>query len=238
MGVPGATSSPRLGKMVAIWPSSGAVRRESTRREETSSTVLRAASTSCGPRRGPRSALRPRPSGIARRRHVRRLGRLCTWLPSLTPLGGDDTVLIKRYNALVSGLGEGKVALRLVPELPGVATIWRRVPASIFLFCSWATCSRAFTWRYLASMVGLLMTTSVSPAFTQSPSCTRKESTRPGSFPLIRISVASTCPCRTRGCRLMSNMPASEMMTVAARIMTNAMLMLLLLTTQPPYGTL
>ena len=30
-----------------------------------------------------------------------------------------DTVLIKRYNALVSGLGEGKVALRLVPELPG-----------------------------------------------------------------------------------------------------------------------
>ena len=28
---------------------------------------------------------------------------------------------------------------------------------------------------------------------------------------------------------LMSNMPASEMMTVAARIMTNAMLMLLLL---------
>ena len=35
----------------------------------------------CGPRHGPRSALRPRPSGIARRRHVRRLGRLCTWLP-------------------------------------------------------------------------------------------------------------------------------------------------------------
>ena len=37
----------------------------------------------------------------------------------VTPLGGDDTVLIKRYNALVSSLGEGKVALRLVPELPG-----------------------------------------------------------------------------------------------------------------------
>jgi len=45
IGVPGATSSPRLGNMVAICPSSGAVRRESTRRAETSSTVLRAAST-------------------------------------------------------------------------------------------------------------------------------------------------------------------------------------------------
>ena len=45
MGVPGATNSPRLGKIVAICPFSGAVNRESTSKAETSSTVLRAAST-------------------------------------------------------------------------------------------------------------------------------------------------------------------------------------------------
>ena len=54
-------------------------------------------------------------------------------------------------------------------------------------------------FRYLASIVGLLMTTSVSPACTQSPSRTRNESTRPGSLPLIRISVVSICPWSTRG---------------------------------------
>ena len=45
IGVPGATNSPRLGKIVAICPSSGAVNRASTSKAETSSTVLRAAST-------------------------------------------------------------------------------------------------------------------------------------------------------------------------------------------------
>ena len=45
IGVPGATSSPRLGNIVEICPASGAVRRASTRREDTSSTVLRAAAT-------------------------------------------------------------------------------------------------------------------------------------------------------------------------------------------------
>ena len=107
--------------------------------------------------------------------------------------------------------------------------ICRRVPASIFLFCSCATCSKAFTWRYLASIVGLLMTTSVSPALTHSPSSTRKESMRPGSFPLMRISVASICPCSTIGCRLISNIPMIDTTTVTIKITMNVMLIVLLL---------
>ena len=52
---------------------------------------------------------------------------------------------------------------------------------------------------------------------------------RPGSFPLIRISVASICPCSTMGCRLISNIPMADTATVTANMTMNVMLMVLLL---------
>ena len=51
----------------------------------------------------------------------------------------------------------------------------------------------------------------------------------PGSFPLMRISVASTCPCSTIGCRLISDIPITDTPTVTINTTMNAMLMVLLL---------
>ena len=102
-----------------------------------------------------------------------------------------------------------------------------RVPASIFLFCSTATCFNASTWRYLASTVGLLMTTSVSPCFTHWPSSTRKVSMRPGSLPLMRISVASACPCKTRGWWRMAIIPMTVKSATATSTTMNAILKVL-----------
>ena len=83
------------------------------------------------------------------------------------------------------------------------------------------TSQSGFSALSLASASGLLITTSVSPAATRSPSSTRKRSIRPGNLPEIRISVASICPCNTTGLRSSRIIPITETIVTATSTMTN-----------------
>ena len=223
IGVPGATNSPRFGKMLAICPSSGAVSRASSNKAETSSTVLLAASTILAAD-ALSSFCAPSTAIWYCSYAARSAATAALYIASTSSFLWEVTTLslYKVRIRLYVVWARPRSLFVLFQSCNAVATSWRRVPASIFLFCCTATCSKAFTCWYLAYISGLLITTRVSPWCTQSPSRTKNVSIRPGSFPLIRISVASACPWRTNGCLCINIIPSAVKTPTANIIMTKA----------------
>ena len=120
IGVPGATSSPRLGKIVAICPSSGSS--EPGVYKKGGNFIHRAA---CGIYKATCGcavfALRAVHSHLILL-VCRAFGSLCSFVHGfyfVLSLRSNHTVFIKGEDALIGGLGKRQVALRLIPKLQG-----------------------------------------------------------------------------------------------------------------------